>query len=412
MSEDAAGFCSRRSFIGSTSVALTVLAAARASAAPAPDAASASDPGPDNAAISGSNPNVFVPPRTDHGEVQSFWQSFSAMHRRIQEGGWARQLNVKDFPISTEIAGVNMRLTAGGIRELHWHAAAEWAIMLNGRCRLTAIDDEGRSFVQDVGEGDLWYFPSGTPHSLQGLGPDGCEFLLVFDDGKFSEGETTLISDWVRHTPHEVLAKNWGVPLSALEPLDRLPDEGHWIFQAPVPPALEQDRAAAAGARLRSPVRMDFPTLSTTPDVQNASGSVHIIDSRKFPISATIAAAYVVVKPGCMRELHWHQHADEWLYVIRGKGRMTLFDNAARARTADFAPGDVGYVPKTLGHYMENTGEHDLVFIETFKSARYSDLSLNDWMTHTPPELIFQHLGTSPETLRAIPREKAVVLPK
>jgi oxalate decarboxylase len=72
-----------------------------------------------------------------------------------------------------------------------------------------------RGFVSDIGLNDLWYFPSGIPHSIQGLGPDGCEFLLVFDDGKFSEANTTLISDWTRHTPREVLAKNWGVKESA-----------------------------------------------------------------------------------------------------------------------------------------------------------------------------------------------------
>ena len=105
-----------------------------------------------------------------------------------------------------------MRLTAGGIRELHWHDAAEWALMLSGNARITAIDNAGKSYVKDVTVNDLWYFPTGTPHSIQGLDPDGCEFLLVFDDGKFSEGNTTLISDWTRHTPREALAKNWGVP--------------------------------------------------------------------------------------------------------------------------------------------------------------------------------------------------------
>jgi oxalate decarboxylase len=111
---------------------------------------------------------------------------------------------VHDFPISTEIAGVNMRLTAGGIRELHWHKSDEWALMLNGNCRLTALNFDGSTFVGDVTAGDLWYFPTGVPHSLQGLGPDGCEFLLVFDDGRFSEDDTTLLSDWMIHTPPEV----------------------------------------------------------------------------------------------------------------------------------------------------------------------------------------------------------------
>jgi oxalate decarboxylase len=68
-------------------------------------------------------------------------------------------VTVDDFAISNEISGVNMRLTAGGIRELHWHQAAEWAIMTYGTCRVTVLDTEGRPYVADVKEGDLWYFP-------------------------------------------------------------------------------------------------------------------------------------------------------------------------------------------------------------------------------------------------------------
>ena len=114
---------------------------------------------------------------------------------------------------------------------------------------------------------------------------------------------------------------------------------------------------------------------------------------------------------GGLRELHWHQNADEWQYFIQGKARQTVFFNGSKARTADFNAGDVGYVPKTFGHYIENTGDTDLVFLEMFKSNRFQDLSLSDWVTHTPPELIQQHLGLSMETLRAIPKNKLAVVP-
>lgn len=116
-----------------------------------------------------------------------------------------------------------MRLTPGGIRELHRHDAGEWSLMLSGNARITAIDTDGESYLKDVTVDDLWYFPTGTPHSIQGLGPDGCEFLLVFDDGKFSAGNTTLISDRARHTPREVLAKNSGVPEGALDSVYSVP---------------------------------------------------------------------------------------------------------------------------------------------------------------------------------------------
>jgi oxalate decarboxylase/phosphoglucose isomerase-like protein (cupin superfamily) len=93
------------------------------------------------------------------------------------------------------MASVEMRLTAGGVRELHWHVEAEWAIMLNGNARITAVEQEGKAFVSHVGEGDLSLFPPGVPHSIQGLRPDGCRFLLVFDDGNFDEFHTFLLTE-------------------------------------------------------------------------------------------------------------------------------------------------------------------------------------------------------------------------
>lgn len=372
---------------------------------------SASDAGPENEKLREANPNTFLPPATDHGEVPTFWNSFSTAHRRIQEGGWSRQLTTQDFPLSKDIAAVNMRLTAGGVRELHWHNAAEWAIMLGGSARITALDNEGKAFVDDVSKDDLWFFPTGNPHSIQGLPPDGCEFLLVFDDGKFSEGDTTLISDWARHKPPEVLAKNWGVPEDAIQEVYAQPPEGHYIFQLPVPGRLEEDRRAAAGGRGLSPLGFSFSLRGMSPTFQTGSGEVRVVDTRNFPVSNTIAAAHVVVKPGGLRELHWHQNADEWQYYIQGQARMTVFFNGSKARTADFNAGDVGVVPKTLGHYVENTGTTDLIFLEMFKAARFMDLSLSDWMTHAPPALVSQHLGISEELLRQLPADKPVVVP-
>ena len=79
-----------------------------------------------------------------------FWASFNNAPRRIQNGGWARQVTQSDFQIATEISGVNMRLIRGGIRELHWHQAAEWAFVTKGAIRVTTIDTAGRANVEDV----------------------------------------------------------------------------------------------------------------------------------------------------------------------------------------------------------------------------------------------------------------------
>jgi oxalate decarboxylase len=157
---------------------------------------------------------MLVPPATDAGTIPNLKFSFSDTSMQLNHGGWSREVTVRQLPIATALAGVNMSLTPGGVRELLWHQQAEWAYMLWGRARVTAVDQDGRNFIADVGEGDLWYFPPGIPHSIQGL-EEGCEFLLVFDDGSFSDLNTLSISDWFAHTPKDVLAANFGVPKKA-----------------------------------------------------------------------------------------------------------------------------------------------------------------------------------------------------
>jgi len=78
----------------------------------------------------------------------------------------------------------------------------------------------------------------------------------------------------------------------------------------------------------------------------------------------------------------------------------------------DFQAGDVGYVEKTLLHYIENTGNTDLIFLEMFKSSFYQDLSLSQWLSHTPPELVMAHLNIDKATFDALPKDKVVVTPE
>jgi oxalate decarboxylase len=298
-----------------------------------------------------------------------------------------------------------MRLNAGGVRELHWHKEAEWSYMLYGSARITAIDADGRNFVDDVGVGDLWYFPSGIPHSIQGLGPDGCEFLLAFDSGGFDEDSTFLLSDWFKHTPPDILAKNFGVPVEAFADLPE--PEKLYIFAAAAPGPLGPDKLRGA-----EPVPQTFShkMLAQEP-IRTKGGTVRITDSKNFPASKTIAAALVEVEPGAMRELHWHPNADEWQYYIEGEGRMTVFASSGQARTFDYRAGDVGYVPFAMGHFVENTGSKTLRFLELFRSNHYADLSLNQWLALTPPELLQAHMHFDPRVLEALRKTKAPIVP-
>src|SRR5216684_3780983 len=228
----------RRGFMGIGSAALAAAGIVPAMAADR----SRSDPGPGDPALDAQNPDY----------------PFSLANKRAYEGGWSREVTVRELPVSKSMAGVNMRLTAGGVREMHWHTAGEWAIMLYGTARITAIDADGKSFVADVKKDDLWYFPSGIPHSIQGLEPDGAEFMLVFDDGDFSESDTVLLSDSMAHIPHEVLSKNFGVAEKAFA---GLPGTELFIFQTAVPGSLNVDQTAAAGTLGASPENFAFRTM-------------------------------------------------------------------------------------------------------------------------------------------------------
>jgi oxalate decarboxylase len=362
--------------------------------------------GPRNTPIERENPDLLASPATDAGTIPNLKFPFSAARTRLGTGGWAREVTARELPVAKTIAGVNMRLKAGGIRELHWHKQAEWSFMLAGRARITAVDPEGRNFVDDVGVGDLWNFPAGIPHSIQGL-EDGCEFLLAFDDGGFSENETFLVSDWLRHTPPEVLARNFGVDQRAFANLPDDIERTRWVFAGKVPGPLESDAVRAPAGAV--PVGFSHHLLAQTP-IEAAGGRVRIADSRNFPAASTIAAALVEVDPGGMRELHWHPNTDEWQYYVRGRAKMTVFASSEKARTFDYQAGDVGYVPFAMGHYVENVGDELLVFLEVFRSDHFADMSLNQWLALTPPELVKAHLNVDDATIAALRKQKPVVV--
>jgi oxalate decarboxylase len=363
------------------------------------------DPGPRNVMRDRQNPDILVPPDTDHGTLPNLRFSFADAHMQLETGGWTRQVSRREFGIAATITGVDMRLNAGGVRELHWHKQAEWAYMLYGTARITAVDAQGRNFVDDVGVGDLWYFPAGIPHSIQGLDPDGCEFLLAFDDGDFDEDDTFLITDWFKHTPNEVLGKNFGVSPAFF---GHTPDPSErYIFPAAVPGPLSADKIAGA-----TPVPQSFKhrLLAQTP-IRTKGGTARIADSSVFPVSTNIASALVEVEPGGMRELHWHPNADEWQYYIEGQARMGVFGASGQARTFDFRAGDVGYVPRAMGHYVENTGTTMMRFLELFRSSYFAAVSLDQWMALTPPELVSAHLKLDQQVMNALRKTNAPVVP-
>ncbi|KAF8548081.1 putative oxalate decarboxylase/oxidase [Imleria badia] len=361
--------------------------------------------GPQNIPMQLENSDALAPPTTDNGNVDNFKWPFSLSHNRIQNGGWARNQNINQMPVATAIAGVNMRLEAGAIREMHWHTDGEWAYVLSGYLRVTCFTPQGQIYLQDVGPGDIWFFPPGFPHSIQAKNTtaDGAEFLLIFDNGAFSEDSTFLLTDWLAHVPKEVIAKNFQVDMSAF---DHIPSRELYIF--PSTPPLE-DIYSDMVIPNNTPLNYTFP-LSKLPVTNAPGGTYKVIDTRLFPASTTICAAEVIVEVGGMRELHWHPTEPEWTYFINGTARITVYASSSNAQTFDFQPGDVAYVPPSYGHYIENTGDSPLHFLEIFRSGEFEDISLNQWLALVPHELVKAHLDVDDATIAKFTRVKQTVV--
>lgn len=354
--------------------------------------------GPRNLEIEAQNPDITCPPETDHGGIPNLKFPFSMAHMRLEKGGWAREVTQREMGSLKELAIVNMRLPAGVVRELHWHKEAEWAYVTKGRVRFYLVDDERNVLVEDLEPGDLWLAPAGFPHAIQGL-EEGTEFVLVFNDGNFSENQTLLVSELFAHTPREVLAKNFGVPQEAF---NGIPAHEKYIFPLPVPAPIEEVRRQLGAVNFTD--KYIF-RASKLPKTEFPGGSIQLVDNTNFPVT-NLAALFIDLEPGGMREIHWHPDADEIQYYLSGKARMTVFDAVNNARTFNYVAGDVGYVPRTLAHYIENIGDEPMRVINVFHTGKFKDVSLNNWLALTPPDLVKGHLDIDEPFISSLRKER------
>jgi oxalate decarboxylase len=335
----------------------------------------------------------------DGKELPSFRFPLGAQTAKMFDGGNSKEQTAATFPVSQSFAGVLMTLSPGALRELHWHAnAAEWAYVIKGRCRVTTIDPQNHSQMVDCDAGDVWYFPRGYGHSIQGLGPGDCEFILIFDNGYFSEFATFSITDWVAHVPTEVLAKNFGVPATTLA---GFPKKEVYMTKGPVPPPLPPN--PTPGSLNEGPRTHRYRLLAQRPKTF-PGGSLRLVSQREFPISTNMTGALMRIKPGGLRELHWHPRADEWQYYISGRSRMSVFGSRGRSRTDEFGPGDVAFIPRGYGHYIENVGTEDLVVVLAFNNGLYESISITAWMAANPPLLLATNFEVSESTFANFPK--------
>ena len=358
------------------------------------------------ASLAASGPLNAAAPEPDENiePIPNFKFDLEAEKGWVGPGGSAKEATVAEFPVSQSIAGVSMRLKAGAMRELHWHAlAAEWAYMIEGRCRATVVMPNGQSEIAEFVPGDTWYFPRGHGHALQAMGTD-CHFLLGFDNGHFSEYGTFSITDWIAHTPPEILSRTLGLPASAFA---GFPKKEVYICPGKVPTtALEDLRdGQLQPTQFSHKYRLDMQPPRVFP-----GGKEYIVSSREFPIQTTLTAAKMELQPGAIQELHWHPHADEWQYVLRGRIRIRVFGSHGRTRTDEFGKGHVSFIQQGYGHYVEQIGDDPAEVLILFNSGEYQAISLANWLGGNPVSLLEDNFGIPKSLVDQLPKKETGIV--
>jgi oxalate decarboxylase len=315
-----------------------------------------------------------------------------------------KEATVEQLPISKGIAGVSMQLEPGVMREMHWHAtAAEWAFVIEGRVRTTVIDPQGRAETNDFEPGDVWYFPRGHGHMLQCLGDKPCHFILIFDNGYFSEFGTFSVTDWIGHVPQPLLAKNFGLPAAAF---DKFPKEEVYFAKGPIP---SEKAAAPLQGEKRPPETHKYRMLAEPPHSVHNGGREWRLDSTKFPIARTITGVVLDLDPGALRTLHWHPNADEWQYVLSGNISVTLFGSHGRFRAETLEAGDVGFIPQGYGHSIENIGTAPARILIGFNTGHYQSIDLTQWIAGNPADVLATNFGQATSVVDKLPHQDVFI---
>jgi oxalate decarboxylase len=368
--------------VGTAGLAMTALIAAKP--------AQAGDP---------SFMNNVPDPLLSGNELPTFKFALEKSAGKVIGGSYGKEVTVTQLPISKGIAGVSMRLEPGAMRELHWHAtAAEWAFVVEGRVRTTVVDPQGAAETNDFEPGDVWYFPRGHGHMLQCLGSQPYHFVLIFDNGYFSEFGTFSITDWIGHAPKPLLAKNFGVPEATF---DTFPKQEVYFARGAIPP--EQPAAPLQGWKL-PPQTHKYRLLAQVPHAVYRGGREWRVDASRFPISTTVTGAILDLEPGALRELHWHPNADEWQYVIEGRMAVTLFGSHGRFRVETLEGGDVGYIPQGYGHSIENVGDKPGRILIALNAGTYEAIDLSQWIAGNPADVLATNFGQPPELFGKFPK--------
>ena len=149
--------------------------------------------------------------------------------------------------------------------------------------------------------------------------------------------------------------------------------------------------------------------LGAAPVLKFEGGTEQLVSQQQFPISSTITGVLLTIKPGGLRELHWHPNADEWQYYIKGRSEIGIFGANGKYRQDEFGPGNVAFINRGFGHYIKQIGNEETQILVAFNSPDYQEISISTWLASNPPRLLADNFGLEMDIVEKLPKAGRVI---
>jgi len=164
------------------------------------------------------------------------------------------------------------------------------------------------------------------------------------------------------------------------------------------------------------PEKYSYPLASARPTATTPGGTVTELTEKNFPIFKGNAAGvfFLTLKPGALREPHWHPNAWEMDYCVEGEGELGIVTPDGKQRKQTLHVGDIGFIPRGWAHYIRNPGTGTMKFVVVFNNSLPNDIGLSTMFGGMPTTAFSETLGVpasdldharkSPKTLLIVQR--------
>ncbi|MGB8643502.1 MAG: cupin domain-containing protein [Nitrososphaeraceae archaeon] len=315
-------------------------------------------------------------------------------------GGNRTIVDRDNFPLLKGMALYLLRLDKEGIREPHWHPnAEELSYCVRGKAIMTIFGPDASRDTFTIDRGEIVFVPRGYLHHIENIGTEVAKFVLAFSHEK---PEDLGISGSIGSMPSPILDLTFSQSSSFFSQFNR--DSPNDILIGS-----KQDfqfKKLTRGEVIRRiQNRHKFDLEGIPPQIQTSGGTVSLGNANVFPILRGLACYSLSLRPGGIREPHWHPNAAELDYVVEGRAKMTILSPGGNVDSLEVRAGEIVFIPPAYLHYIENADAENVThFVIFFGHERPEDIGISGALSAYSNEVLAGIFGTNPQIFESLTR--------